>query len=52
MNIWIKIIIIIIELKFSNVIHKCLAIKFAVNWIDKDKGRIKILMVSIKVINK
>lgn len=41
---------IIIELKFNNVISKCPAIKFAVNRIDKDKGRIIILIVSIIVI--
>jgi hypothetical protein len=41
---------IIIELKFNNVINKCPAIRFAVNRIDKDIGRIKILIVSIIVI--
>ena len=50
-NIWIKIIIIINELKFNNVISRWPAIKFAVNRIDKDKGRIIILIVSIIVIN-
>jgi len=50
-NIWIKIIIIISELKFNKVISKWPAIRFAVNRIDKDKGRIIILIVSIIVIN-
>lgn len=50
-NIWIKIIIIINELKFNNVINKWPAIKFAVNRMDKDKGRMIILIVSIIVIN-
>jgi len=43
-------IINIIELKFSKVINRCPAIKLAVNRIDSDNGRIKILIVSIKVI--
>lgn len=47
MNIWIIKIIIIIELKFKRVINKCPAIKFAVNRIAKDKGRIIILIDSI-----
>jgi len=51
MNIWIKIIIIINELKFNNVISRWPAIRFAVKRIDKDKGRIIILIVSIIVIN-
>lgn len=50
-NICIKIIININELKFNNVINKCPAIKFAVNRIAKDNGRIKILVVSIITIN-
>lgn len=50
-NIWINIIIIIIELKFNNVINKCPAIKFAVSRIDNDIGRIIILIVSMIVIN-
>lgn len=37
----------IIELKFSKVINRCPAIRFAVNRIESDKGRIKILIVSI-----
>lgn len=51
MNICKKIIININELKFNNVINKCPAIKFAVNRIDNDNGRIKILVVSINTIN-
>lgn len=39
------------ELKFKRVINKCPAIKLAVNRIDKDNGRIKILVVSIITIN-
>lgn len=50
MNIWIIIMINIIELEFNKVIIKWPAIKFAVNRIDKDIGRIKILIVSIIVI--
>lgn len=50
MNIWIKMIIIIIELKFNKVIKRWPAIKFAVSRIDRDKGRIIILIVSISVI--
>jgi len=50
MNIWIKIIIKNNELKFNNVINKWPAIKFAVSRIDRDKGRIIILIVSIIVI--
>lgn len=42
---------IIIELKFNNVISKCPAIKFAVRRIDKENGRIIILIVSMIVIN-
>lgn len=38
-------------MKFNNVISKCPAIKFAVNRIASDKGRIIILVVSIKTIN-
>jgi len=40
----------IIELKFKSVINKCPAIKLAVNRIDNENGRIKILIVSISVI--
>lgn len=43
-------IIIIIELKFNKVIKRWPAIKFAVSRIDRDKGRIIILIVSISVI--
>lgn len=50
-NIWINTKIIINELKFNNVISKCPAIKFAVNRIDRDSGRIIILIVSIIVIS-
>lgn len=50
MNIWINKIIIIIELKFNKDINKWPAIKFAVNRIDNEIGRIKILIVSINVI--
>lgn len=39
------------ELKFNNVINKCPAIKFAVNRIESDKGRIIILIVSMIVMN-
>lgn len=49
-NICIVKIKIIKELKFSKVISKCPAIIFAVNRIDNDSGRIKILIVSIIVI--
>jgi hypothetical protein len=42
---------IINELKFRRVINKCPAIKLAVNRIERDNGRIKILIVSIIVIN-
>jgi hypothetical protein len=41
----------IIELQFNRVISKCPAIKFAVNRIDRDIGRMIILVVSINVIN-
>lgn len=51
MNICIKIIININELKFNKVINRWPAIRFAVSRIDNDKGRIKILIVSINVIN-
>lgn len=51
MNIWMKIIIIISELKFNKVINKWPAIKLAVNRIDSDIGRIIILIVSIIVIS-
>ncbi|EPZ62151.1 hypothetical protein H477_5671 [[Clostridium] sordellii ATCC 9714] len=46
-----KIIIIISELKFNKVINKCPAIKLAVKRIERDIGRIIILIVSIIVIN-
>lgn len=49
-NICKKMIINIIELKFNSVINKCPATRFAVNRIDNDNGRIKILIVSIIVI--
>lgn len=51
MNNWTIKIIIINELKFNRVINKCPAIKLAVSRIDSDRGRIKILIVSIIVIN-
>lgn len=50
MNICINKIIIIIELKFIKVINKCPAIILAVNRIDREIGRINILIVSIIVI--
>jgi hypothetical protein len=50
MNIWIRIINNNIELKFKSVINKWPAIKFAVNRIDSERGRIIILIVSIIVI--
>jgi hypothetical protein len=46
-----KIIINIIELKFNKVINKWPAIRLAVNRIDNERGRIKILIVSIIAIN-
>jgi hypothetical protein len=46
-----KIINNIIELKFNKVISRCPAIKLAVKRIERDKGRIIILIVSIIVIN-
>lgn len=42
---------IIIELKFKSVIKRWPAIKLAVRRIESDNGRIKILIVSISVIN-
>lgn len=50
-NIWINKIIIINELKFNKVINRCPAIKFAVSRIERDNGRIIILIVSIIVIS-
>lgn len=50
-NIWIIKIKIIIEFQFIKVINRCPAIKFAVNRIDKDNGRIRILISSIKAIS-